>query len=138
MILLPFTTAASSATKFIYRDLMRTSVPWYNAAIYKGLFRGIVSLIALFVVYQFVDTTINQRSMAILLLTQVVYVLISFYHMYLLSVATAPTVLSALISCLLLISSLVIGRFAFGEVLSGLQSFGIFLAVIAICLMTVK
>ena len=138
MFLLPLTTAASSATKFVYRDLMRTSVPWYNATIYKGIFRGFVSVIALLAAYNFVDTDIDTKSMGILFMTQFIYVTISFYHMYLLASAAAPTVLSAIISCLLLISSLIIGRLAFGEVLSGLQMVGVAMAVVAICFMTIK
>ena len=136
MIFLPLTTAASSATKFVYKDIMTNNAPWYSAAVYKGIWRGIVSLIALAVVLQFADMHADATTHGMLFLTQIIYVGISFYHMYLLATTPSPTVLGAVISCLLLITSLIIGALFFQERLTGTQIIGVILAIIAILFMT--
>lgn len=141
MIFLPLTTAVSSTTKFIYKDLMKT-VPWYKAAIYKGLFRGVVSIISLLILILVLSrsaasASIDAKSSMTLFVTQILYVSISFYHMYLLATTASPTVLGATISCLLLIFSLIIGRAFYGELLNLRQICGVCLAIVAIALMKV-
>jgi drug/metabolite transporter (DMT)-like permease len=142
MIFLPLTTAVSSTTKFIYKDLMKT-VPWYNAAIYKGIFRGVVSIISLLILVLVLSrssgasASIDAKASMTLFVTQILYVSISFYHMYLLATTASPTVLGATISCLLLIFSLIIGRAFYGELLNLRQICGVCLAIVAIALMKV-
>ena len=136
MWFLPLTTTASSTTKFVYKKMME-DIPYTSATIYKGVTRGIVSLVVLAVMLGLNKSVpIDSTSAGVLLLTQVAYIGISFYHMYLLSTTSSPTVLGAVVSCCLLISSLLVGRFAFGEIVTSRQMLGIALAIVAIILMT--
>lgn len=117
---------------------MQKKVPWYKAAIYKGALRGVVSLLFILALHSIlqVDMGIDKETLGILFGTQITYILISLYHMYLLSTSETPTVLSAIVSCCLLVSSLISGRILFGESLSAYQMLGLCLAVVAIILMT--
>ena len=95
--------------------------------------RSLLLLLALF--KHVTAATLTPKILLTIVGTQLVYICVSMYHMKLLATTKSPTVLGAIVSCGLLITSILIGKI-FGEEMTPMQLVGIGFAIVAIGLMT--